>query len=80
MARRIQYVYVLPDIVATVITLDLTPRGESTQVHVRYERTALSRGADAVVQDMAARDRRAGPHWAEQINRHRARSMHGKAQ
>jgi hypothetical protein len=69
-ARRVQYVYVLPDRVATLITLKLTPRGDSTHVTVRYERTSLSAEADAMVREMAELDRRAGAEWATQINRY----------
>jgi hypothetical protein len=76
-ARRIQYVYVLSEFVATVITLALSPRGDSTCVNVRYERTSLSVTADAEVRKMAERDKRAGPEWAAQINRHLARTGQG---
>ncbi|MGA2549787.1 MAG: hypothetical protein ABSF50_06525 [Burkholderiaceae bacterium] len=69
-ARRIQYVYTLPDFVATVITIDLIPRENSTLVKVRYERTSLSLAATAHVSEMAEHDRRAGPEWAAQINRY----------
>jgi hypothetical protein len=69
-ARRAQYVYVLPDIVATVITLRLTPRGGSTHVAVIYERTALSENANELVREMAAHDRMSGPEWGKQINSH----------
>jgi hypothetical protein len=65
---RIQYVYVLPEVVATVITLQLHARGAATEVIVRYERTSLSPEADAAVKMMAEHDRAAGPEWASQIN------------
>ncbi|HUN61238.1 MAG TPA: hypothetical protein VMU53_04590 [Candidatus Sulfotelmatobacter sp.] len=65
---RIQYVYVIPDALATVITLRLTPAGEQTQVEVEYDRTALSAEADAHVRHLADGDRRAGPEWEEQVN------------
>jgi hypothetical protein len=68
MARRIQYVYVIPDVVVTVITLKLTPNRRSTTVDVVYERTALADAANEVVKDMAARDRIAGPDWSRQIS------------
>jgi hypothetical protein len=68
-ANRIQYVYVLPEIVATTITLKLTPRREATHVAVRYERTALSADGNAVVRRMAEQDSKAGPEWNAQINR-----------
>lgn len=69
-ARRIQYVYVIPDVVVTVITLQLAPRGASTSVDVVYERTALLHSANDIVKNMALRDRLAGKEWNEQINRY----------
>ncbi len=68
--RRIQYVYVIPDALVTVITLELTPIGHSTSVEVVYERTALAESANAIVKDMAASDRVAGKQWSQQINAH----------
>jgi len=67
-ARRIQYVYVIPDVVVTVITLKLTPDGGSTAVDVIYERTALVHAANGTVKEMALRDRAAGKEWSRQIN------------
>jgi hypothetical protein len=69
-ASRIQYVYVIPDLVVTVITLKLQETGPSTHVAVTYERTALADAAGEVVSEMAARDKTAGPEWARQINNH----------
>jgi hypothetical protein len=69
-ANRIQYVYVIPDVVVTVITLKLRPRNPSTHVAVTYERTALADAAGRVVMQMAGRDKMAGPEWAQQINNH----------
>jgi hypothetical protein len=66
--RRIQYVYVIPDLVATVISLTLTPDGHSTTVDVVYERTALAVTANETVKGMAARDHLAGEEWSRQIN------------
>jgi hypothetical protein len=68
--RRIQYVYVIPDVVVTVITLLLTPDGHSTAIDVVYERTALAAAANEIVKNMAARDRLAGDDWSRQINTH----------
>jgi hypothetical protein len=65
---RIQYVYVIPDALVTVITLRLTPEGEKTQVEVEYDRTALSPETDAHVRHLAEGDRRAGPEWEGQVN------------
>lgn len=66
--QRVQYVYVIPDVVATVITLKLTPNGQSTGVSVTYERTALSAAANEIVRHMAAQDKVSGPEWGKQIN------------
>jgi len=45
LANRIQYVYVIPDLVVTVITLRLRRSGPATHVVVTYERTALADAA-----------------------------------
>ena len=66
--RRIQYVYVIPDVVVTVITLRLTPGDHSTEIDVTYERTALAEAANESVRAMAARDCVAGKEWSQQIN------------
>jgi hypothetical protein len=73
---RVQYVYVMPEVVATVITLDVHSRGDTTEVVVRYERTSLTAASDATVKAMAAQDRAAGPEWAAQINSYLAESGH----
>jgi len=65
---RFQYVYVLPDVVATLLTLTLSPREAHTVVRVRYERTALSPEASSMVQEMAQHDALAAPEWERQIN------------
>ncbi|HEY2779282.1 MAG TPA: hypothetical protein VGI90_00795 [Steroidobacteraceae bacterium] len=67
-AGRIQYVYVLPEVVVTVITLQLTPLDQATRVAVTYARTALAETSNDVVRGMAAEDRVAGREWALQIN------------
>jgi len=67
---RVQYVYVIPDAMVTVITLKLTPKGNQTAVEVHYDRTALTPEADVHVREMAAQDRAAGPEWEQQINQH----------
>ena len=67
-AHRIQYVYVLPDVVVTVIALQLTPIAESTHVAVTYSRTALEAAANDLVSEMADQDRAAGREWDLQIN------------
>jgi hypothetical protein len=67
-AHRIQYVYVLPDVVVTVITLQLAPIAQSTHVAVTYSRTALAAAANDLVSEMAEQDRGAGGEWDLQIN------------
>jgi hypothetical protein len=65
---RIQYVYMIPDAMVTVITLKLTPEGEKTRVEVEYDRTALRAEADGHVRHMAEGDRGSGPDWEKQVN------------
>ena len=67
-AGRMQYVYMIPDALVTVITIQLTPKGNQTQVDVEYARTALSVEADAHVRHMAEGDRGSRPEWEKQIN------------
>jgi hypothetical protein len=65
---RIQYVYVIPDALAAMITIRLTPEGNQTRIEVEYERTALSAEADAHVRHLAEQDRASGPDWEKQVN------------
>jgi len=65
---RIQYVYVIPDALVTVIDLKLTAQGDKTQVEVTYARTALSAEADAHVRHMAEGDAKSGPEWEKQVD------------
>jgi hypothetical protein len=65
---RVQYVYVIADVVVTVISLKLTPGGQSTAIDVVYQRTALAAAANETVKEMAKRDRIAGQEWSRQIN------------
>ena len=71
---RIQYVYVIPDALVTLITLQLKPDGDQTHVEVAYVRTALSVEADAHVRHMAEGDRSSGPEWEKQVNDYLASS------
>jgi hypothetical protein len=66
--RRIQYVYVIPEVVVTVVSLQLLPLGVATQVDVTYERTALSEAATAQVGALAESDKTAGEEWSRQID------------
>lgn len=65
---RVQYAYIIPDVLSTVITLRLTPAGNETRVEVEYDRTSLTPEADAHVQHMAEQDRSAGPEWEKAVN------------
>lgn len=65
---RIQYVYMIPDELVTVITLNLRPQGQQTKVEVEYDRTALSPDADTHVRHMAEGDRKSAPEWEQQVN------------
>ena len=65
---RVQYVYVVPDAMATLITLRLTPVADKTHVAVTYERTALSAETDKHVRNMAEGDRRCGAEWEQAVN------------
>jgi hypothetical protein len=67
-AGRIQYVYLIPEALVTVIDLRLMPQGEKTHVEVQYDRTALSAEAESHVHHMALGDRRSGPQWEQQVN------------
>jgi hypothetical protein len=64
----VQYVYVIPQAVATLITLHLTPEGARTRVEVTYARTALDAQANAHVEQLGAEDGQAGSEWEQQIN------------
>ena len=65
---RVQYVYVVPETLVTVISLQLTVMGNETRVDVGYDRTALNAEENARVQHLAEQDRQAGPEWAMQVN------------
>ncbi len=71
---RIQYVYMIPDALVTVITLRLHPQEDHTEVEVEYDRTALSAEADAHVRHMAAGDRTSGPEWEKWVNEYLTRA------
>lgn len=75
-AGHVQYAYVIENSMSTLITLGITAQGEHTLVAVLYQRTSLNAHSDALVEQMADQDGRAGPEWAAQINAYlrRARS------
>jgi len=65
---RIQYAYIIPDTMTTVITVRLKSEDSLTNAEVQYDRTALTAEAETLVRQLAEQDRRAGPHWDAQIN------------
>lgn len=65
---RIQYVSMIPDVLVTVVTLQLTAQDGKTRVEVEYDRTALSKEADAHVRHLAEGDRASGPDWEKQVD------------
>lgn len=68
MNGRIQYAYMIPNTLVTLITLQLTQERDKTRVEVEYERTALSAEADGHVRRMAEQDHTAGADWEKQIH------------
>ena len=65
-----QYVAIIPDIVATVIDVRLTSINSSqTAVDVTYTRTALDPEANDDVRSLAHHDGESGPEWQTSIER-----------
>jgi hypothetical protein len=64
----VQYVYVVPETLATVITIEMRPDHGATHVTVTYDRTALTADANARVLQLAEHDKQAGSEWGHQIN------------
>jgi hypothetical protein len=66
---RMQYVYVLADLLATTIDVRLHPvDAQHTKVDVTYTRTALRPEANEHVAAMSAHDGKQGPEWESKIN------------
>ncbi|HEX4456448.1 MAG TPA: hypothetical protein VIA18_00680 [Polyangia bacterium] len=71
---HVQYAYVIPATLATLITIRASARtAKTTHVEVTYERTALTAAANAHVAHLAKADGDAGPEWARQINAYLAK-------
>lgn len=67
-AGRMQYVYVIPDVLATTIDVKLTPIDAfTTTVDVTYVRTAIEAGANDTVHAMGENDNKSGPDWQQSI-------------
>jgi hypothetical protein len=72
---HVQYVYVIPDALVTLVDIHLTKAGvNETQVSVVYERTALSPEANDHVAHLVKGDAKSGPDWEEAINGYLARA------
>lgn len=67
-AGHIQYVYVVPDLMAVSIDIHATASGAAvTHVEVAYERTSLSAAADDHVKQLGEADQGSAEHWRKSI-------------
>lgn len=64
----VQYAYVIPGVMATLITLRLTPEGARTRVAVTYARTPLAAASREAVAALSRADAAAGPEWQAQLD------------
>ena len=65
---RMQYVAIIPQVVATVIDVKLARVSATrTRVEVTYTRTALDPAANGDVRDLARDDANSGPEWSQAI-------------
>lgn len=72
-ARQYEYVYFIPEIMITTITVHFEPMNvNTTQVQVKYRRTALSSGGEAHVKAMSNDDKNAGAAWEAAIEKYLA--------
>jgi hypothetical protein len=68
-ARHFQYVYIVPEVMATLIDVrfsEIDPA--TTKVNVAYERTALNPDANQHVLEAGSSDRNNGNEWGTAIN------------
>lgn len=81
-AGHVQYVYVLGDVMVTLIDIHLAPVEAggvpATHVKVAYERTALSPEANDHVRQFAESDRKSGPHWQDDFDKYFAQKKSEK--
>lgn len=67
-AGLMQYVALVPNKLATIVDVRLSPRGKAaTDVEVRYRRTALAADANADVEQLGQSDAAKGPEWQSAI-------------
>ncbi len=76
-AGHVQYVYFVAGSMVTLIDIHLTSIGTSTEVHVAYERTALSPEMNSSVRALHVHDQKMGPHWEESIHAYFAKERLG---
>jgi hypothetical protein len=68
-SRHFQYVYVIPDVMATIIDVRFAETDPAdTKVNVTYERTALNPDANQHVLEAGNSDRNNGKEWGDAIN------------
>ena len=68
-ARHVQYVYVVPGVIATLIDIHFSEIDPTnTKVNVAYERTALNPEANEHVHHAGNSDRNSGKEWSDAIN------------
>jgi hypothetical protein len=73
-ARHVQYVYVIPDVMTTLIDIHFTETDAANfKVDVAYERTALNPEANEHVRDAGNSDRNSGKEWSTTINEYLAK-------
>jgi hypothetical protein len=71
---HVQYVYVIPDVMATLIDIHVTqPNAENTKVNVAYERTALNSAANEHVRESGEDDRNSSKAWGDDIAKYLAK-------
>jgi hypothetical protein len=68
--QHIQYVYFIPQVMAVLIDITLSPAADSgTHVNVRYERTALSAEMNDHVRHLGAQDAKSADEWRTAIEK-----------
>lgn len=65
---KMQYVSFIPDVLVSVVDVEVTKGASKTDVHVTYTRTALRGETSADVEALGARDRASGPEWQRAIS------------
>jgi hypothetical protein len=75
-SQHIQYVYFIPEVMAVLIDIHLSPASESgTHVQVRYERTALSAGMNDHIRKLGEEDAKSADEWRTSIENYFQRNL-----